>query len=77
MRDDGPGIDERDQETIFESFRQLEGGHTRIHPGVGLGLSIAKSITSAHGTRIEAESELGKGCTFSVELPMASESWVA
>ena len=67
--DKGPGIAAGDQEVIFESFRQLDGGHTRSHPGVGLGLAIAQQIARAHDTAIEVEAALGEGSTFSFELP--------
>ncbi|MBT6175760.1 MAG: sensor histidine kinase [Deltaproteobacteria bacterium] len=72
VRDEGPGIAEADFETIFESFRQVDSGHTRSHPGVGLGLSIARQIATTHGTQIEVESEPGCGSTFSVEFPLDS-----
>ena len=68
--DEGPGIAEADQAIIFESFRQLEGGHTRSHPGVGVGLAIAQRIAEAHGTRVELKSVVGEGSTFSVTLPV-------
>jgi two-component system phosphate regulon sensor histidine kinase PhoR len=72
--DEGPGIDREHREVIFESFRQIESGHTRSHPGVGLGLAIARQIARAHQTDVAVESEPGSGSTFSVEFPVASAS---
>jgi signal transduction histidine kinase len=71
VSDEGPGIAEENREAIFESFRQIDAGHTRAHPGVGLGLSIAELIAAAHDTRIEVESTPGEGTTFSVEIAYA------
>lgn len=69
VKDDGIGIAEEDHETIFESFRQLDGGHTRNYGGTGLGLAIAKKLTELHGGQLWVESQLGKGSTFFVQLP--------
>ena len=60
VADSGIGIPERDLTSIFERFRRLE-GHDRT--GLGLGLYIAQWIVDAHGGRIWAESEVGKGTT--------------
>ncbi|MEC9464502.1 MAG: sensor histidine kinase [Myxococcota bacterium] len=67
--DQGPGIAEENLSLIFESFRQVEGGHTRTHPGVGLGLSIAQEIAVRHGTHIRVNAVPGQGSTFSFTLP--------
>ena len=67
--DQGPGIAEENLSLIFESFRQVEGGHTRTHPGVGLGLSIAQEIAVSHGTHIRVNAVPGQGSTFSFTLP--------
>jgi signal transduction histidine kinase len=66
VEDDGSGIDLRDQESIFEPFRQVEPGDRR---GVGLGLPIARGILQAHGGRLEVRSAPGEGSTFTVTLP--------
>jgi CheY-like chemotaxis protein len=56
---------------VFERFRQAEGGTTRRHGGLGLGLAIARHIAEMHGGTIEAASEgEGKGATFTVKLPL-------
>lgn len=65
VRDNGVGISREDLDRIFERFYQVD--HTQA--GSGLGLSICKSLVEAHGGRIWAESEFGKGSTFYFTLP--------
>jgi two-component system NtrC family sensor kinase len=65
VRDDGAGIAPDVLEHIFEPFLTTkERGH-----GVGLGLAISRGIVERHNGRIEVQSELGKGTTFTVSLP--------
>lgn len=73
VTDSGEGIPQERLHTVFESFRQVDGSHTRRHGGTGLGLTITKQLIELHGGRIWAESELGKGSIFSFTLP-ASQS---
>ena len=70
VSDTGIGIGQKDQEVIFEEFRQLDGSSTRQYGGTGLGLSLCKKMAHAIGGRIEVQSELGHGSTFSVILPV-------
>jgi CheY-like chemotaxis protein/anti-sigma regulatory factor (Ser/Thr protein kinase) len=71
VSDTGEGIDLQFLPHIFEPFRQAESPRTRVHGGLGLGLSIVRYITEAHGGTISAESEgPGKGATFTVTLPV-------
>lgn len=69
IEDSGPGISPRELPRIFEKYWQ---GRGISRHGVGLGLYIAKGIIDAHGGRIWAESELGKGTTFYFTLPVAA-----
>jgi PAS domain S-box-containing protein len=69
VSDTGSGIAPLDIPHIFERFWQAKG---TAHRGTGLGLSIAKGIVEAHGGRIWAESELGKGSVFSFTLPLTA-----
>jgi two-component system, OmpR family, sensor histidine kinase VicK len=67
VSDRGPGIAECHLPRLFERFYRAETG-TQL-PGLGLGLYIARMLVDAHGGRIWAESEVGKGSTFFVALP--------
>lgn len=73
VRDSGPGIAAADQAKIFEEFQQVDDTSTRQKGGTGLGLAISKRIVEMHGGRILVESELGKGSTFTIELPIKAE----
>lgn len=65
FRDTGAGIDPRDVPYLFDHF------FTTKEAGIGLGLSICYDIVQRHGGRIEVASQLGKGSTFTVWLPLA------
>jgi GAF domain-containing protein/sensor histidine kinase YesM len=70
VRDSGPGIAAADQAKIFEEFQQVDNTSTRSKGGTGLGLAISKRIVEMHGGRISVDSELGKGSTFTIRLPV-------
>jgi signal transduction histidine kinase len=72
--DHGIGIAPEHHAAIFESFRQIEGGHTRKRGGTGLGLAIVKQMVEMHGGAISVDSALGKGAKFTVKLKRASTS---
>ncbi|MBI2914802.1 MAG: DUF3365 domain-containing protein [Firmicutes bacterium] len=75
IKDTGIGICREDFDVIFEKFRQADSSTTRKYPGSGLGLAIAKHLVEMHGGRIWAESEIGRGSTFSFTLPLADQGW--
>lgn len=72
IRDTGIGIPKEEQEKIFKRFYRTDKSRSRETGGVGLGLSIAEWIAHAHHGRIEVDSELNKGSTFTVYLPIQS-----
>ncbi|MCB9850594.1 MAG: HAMP domain-containing histidine kinase [Phycisphaerales bacterium] len=72
VSDTGPGISQEHQAVIFEKFHQLDSSHTREFSGTGLGLAITGELCAMLGGKITLESELGKGSTFIVRLPITA-----
>jgi two-component system phosphate regulon sensor histidine kinase PhoR len=73
VEDDGIGIPREDLPRIFERFYRVDKGRSKELGGTGLGLSIVKHIVQAHGGKVWAESQIGKGSTFYFTLPKRSE----
>jgi len=71
VKDEGRGIPKDKLETIFERFEQVDASDAREKGGTGLGLAICRSIVQQHGGHVWAESEVGRGSTFLVQLPLA------
>ena len=70
VTDTGIGIPEEAQGYIFEPFRQADESATREYGGAGLGLSIVRQLVEMMGGRITLTSEVGKGSTFTIVLPV-------
>jgi signal transduction histidine kinase len=71
VRDQGPGIPAEERGRLFEPFSRTNVKPTSGEKSTGLGLFIARRIIEAHRGKIEVESEIGKGTTFTVTLPAA------
>jgi signal transduction histidine kinase/CheY-like chemotaxis protein len=69
VKDDGPGISKENMEKLFTPFFSTK----KVSEGTGLGLSVCHGIVAEHNGRIYAESKVGKGATFIVELPVVRQ----
>ncbi|MBU3114532.1 sensor histidine kinase [Clostridium lacusfryxellense] len=74
VEDNGIGIEEKNLDTIFDRFKQIDKSLSRNAGGTGIGLSLVKSIVELHNGCIYAESEVGKGSKFIVTLPSRNVS---
>lgn len=72
INDNGIGIPPESLDKIFERFYRVDEARTRVKGGSGLGLSLAKWIAEAHNGKIEVQSTLGEGSSFTVRLPLFS-----
>ncbi|HEU5194807.1 MAG TPA: ATP-binding protein [Methylomirabilota bacterium] len=71
VADSGIGISSKDQEVIFEDFRQADDSPTRQYTGAGLGLAICRRLTQMLGGELMVRSALGEGSTFTLAIPRA------
>jgi signal transduction histidine kinase/AraC-like DNA-binding protein len=76
VQDTGEGISADQRERVFEPF-VTGGGHRGRHKGIGLGLTITRRLVALHGGTLIVESELGRGSTFHVHLPLPSNREIA
>ena len=72
VADTGSGIRQEFLPYVFDRFSQQDGGKTRQHGGMGLGLAIVRHLVDMHGGTVNVSSEDGKGTTFTVRLPLAA-----
>ncbi|MFT7178145.1 MAG: two-component system phosphate regulon sensor histidine kinase PhoR [Oceanospirillaceae bacterium] len=74
VKDNGLGIDETDQERIFERFYRVDKARSQSLGGTGLGLAIVKHIVQNHKGRLQLKSKLNHGSTFTVKIPLSIHS---
>jgi signal transduction histidine kinase/CheY-like chemotaxis protein len=70
VSDTGMGIAQKDQARIFEAFQQVDSGASRNQSGTGLGLTLTRRFAHLHGGQVRVESDLGRGSTFIITLPL-------
>ena len=70
VKDSGVGLTKEDAEQVFTKFFQADDSNTKKYEGTGLGLAIVYSLTQLMKGQISLSSELGKGCCFTIELPL-------
>ncbi len=73
--DQGIGISSEDQQRIFERFYRVDRARSRERGGTGLGLSIVKHIAQSHNGTVQVHSQIDKGSTFSVRIPLSKRSY--
>jgi signal transduction histidine kinase/DNA-binding response OmpR family regulator len=73
VSDTGVGIAEDELPRLFERFHRIEGSRARTHEGSGIGLALVQELVRLHHGEIAATSELGKGTTFSIAIPLGKD----
>ena len=74
VTDHGIGIAQEDQSRIFDRFYRTDNARAHTKKGIGLGLAICAWIAESHRGRIEVQSKVGEGSTFTAILPLAPAS---
>jgi signal transduction histidine kinase len=74
VADRGIGIPLNERGRIFENFYRASAAQKSGIPGAGLGLPLVTHIAKAHGGAVEVESEVGKGSTFTIRIPIHTRS---
>jgi len=74
VEDHGLGMEPEEQQHVFEKFYRAPSHESRLIAGTGLGLTLVAHIAKAHGGRVEVESALGAGSTFSILLPIHGDN---
>ena len=69
IADTGIGIAQDEQPRLFERFHRVEGAQGRSFEGTGIGLALVQDLARLHGARIEVESTVGRGTTFTIRVP--------
>jgi len=72
VRDTGTGIPPAELPKLFERFHRIDGARSRSYEGSGIGLALVKELVDLHGGSIRAESEVGRGTTFQVSIPLGT-----
>jgi len=73
VTDTGVGIPTRELHRVFERFHRIEGARARTHEGSGIGLALVQDLVRLHGGQIQVDSELDRGTSFSVTIPIGSQ----
>jgi PAS domain S-box-containing protein len=73
VADTGVGVPAQELARLFERFYRVEGTDARTHEGSGIGLALVQELVKLHGATIDVTSTLGRGTTFSVQLPFGVE----
>jgi signal transduction histidine kinase len=74
IADPGVGIPPEELDSIFERFHHVESAEAHLFGGVGLGLPIARQVVEQHGGQISVVSEVDKGSTFTITLPLSGKN---
>ena len=72
VRDTGVGVPQRELPRLFERFHRIEGQTSRTHEGSGIGLALVQELVKLHGGTISADSEVERGTTFTIRIPLGT-----
>ena len=73
VRDTGIGVSAEEVPLLFERFHRVENARGRTHEGSGIGLALVQELVKLHGGSINADSEFGRGTTFTIAIPLGSQ----